>query len=80
MNYNGWTNYNTWKINLEFFDGMTYDQFYSTTQEGLVEEMMEMVETYIDNYTSSTLAYSLAMDAIADVDFREIASHYIGEE
>lgn len=25
--YNGWTNYATWRVNLEIFDGMTLDDF-----------------------------------------------------
>jgi hypothetical protein len=27
--YNGWTNYATWRVNLEMFDGITANEFSS---------------------------------------------------
>lgn len=71
--YNGWTNYNTWKINLEFFDGMSDHEFYGTTIEEVADEMKDMVEDYIDEHTSSTLAWDWAMETIKDVDWYAIA-------
>jgi hypothetical protein len=75
--YNGWTNYNTWKVNLEFFDGMSYEEFAGTTTEGLAEELKEMVEVYIDEHTSSTLAWDWAMETLRDVDWYAIAEQFI---
>ena len=80
MKYNGWTNYETWKVNLEFFDGMSYNEFAATNTNDLIEELKEMVELYLDEHTSSTLAFSWAMQSLADVNWYEIAEQFISTE
>jgi hypothetical protein len=80
MSYNGWTNYQTWKVNLEFFDGMSSQEFYSDNVENLASEMESMVEEYIDENTTGGLIYSWALDAIREVNWFEIAEHYVEEE
>jgi len=69
--YNGWTNYATWRINLEIFDGL--DQVWDA------DEARQYVEDYI-NETSSGLARDYALAFIADVNWHEIAAHYQEEE
>ncbi len=65
--YNGWTNYATWRINLEIFDGL--DQVWDA------DEARQYVEDYI--YASSSgIARDYALAFIADVNWHEIASHY----
>ena len=66
--YNGWTNYATWRVNLEIFDGSegpwdhhsakeaAEEIIYSTTQEGIGRD------------------YALAF--LSEVNWREIAEHY----
>ena len=74
--YNGWTNYATWRVNLEMFDG--YDPDGSPVDAGMLRDM---AEEYIgmDCENKSGLAYSyakaFAMAFLADVNWHEIAEH-----
>lgn len=67
--YNGWSNYATWRINLEIFDGGEF-----SNMAGF--EMREFVEELIENETSEGLARDYAMAFIADVDWMEIREHH----
>ena len=69
-NYNGWTTYATWKINLEIFDG-GYEFFKDYDAECLRDYVVESLELNCDN----DLTLSYAMDFIDDVNFYEIADH-----
>ena len=81
--YNGWTNYATWRINLEFFDncdwtGVTHE----TDHRELAEELQVSLEMYIDesvNWPTSgnSLVRDWANAFVSDVNFYEIASHII---
>lgn len=64
--YNGWSNYETWRVNLEVFDG--------SEDFNMAEfEMREFVEELIENDTKEGLARDYAMAFISNVDWREIA-------
>jgi hypothetical protein len=65
--YNGWTNYATWRVNLEIFDGL--DQVWDA------DEARQYVEDYI-HASSSGLARDYALAFISDVNWHEIAAHY----
>jgi hypothetical protein len=65
--YNGWTNYATWRINLEIFDGL--DQVWDA------DEARQYVEDYI-HASSSGIARDYALAFISDVNWHEIAAHY----
>lgn len=76
--YNGWTNYATWRVNLEIFDGSDpadlcgdLDDAYSAgkTLKAYAEEIIEQ--------TATGLALDYAMAFLADVDWEEIATHLI---
>ena len=67
--YNGWTNYPTWRVHLEMFDGMEIDD--PISPEGL----REMAEELIENYSSPGFARDFAMAFLADVNWHEIADH-----
>ena len=70
--YNGWTNYATWRVNLEFFDG-NYESY-----EGLSgAALREVFEEYLAEESGSTnsLVFSYAMAFIGDVDWYEIEEH-----
>jgi len=45
--YNGWSNYATWRINLEIFDGITLDDFHRAVDKFTEEEDGEEVERTI---------------------------------
>ena len=86
MAYNGWTNYATWRIALEIFDGIDTD-YWADDIENTTGEMLQAYsfgETLRD-YTEeqlecdNQLANSYANAFINDVNFREIAEHIIDE-
>lgn len=79
--YNGWTNYATWRINLEIFDGtsledMSWDDFDDAFELGqrVQEYAEEVVFTSNDAYS---LAESYARAFMSDVNWTEIASALI---
>jgi hypothetical protein len=77
--YNGWTNYATWRVNLEYFDSYDIRESYKAKPDAhdvsdvLRSELLEFLEMNCDN--SLTLSY--AMSFVSDVDFLEIAEHLI---
>ena len=70
-NYNGWTNYATWRVNLEMFDG------YEGTLSA--DTAREIVEEYIEGSSVEGLARDYALAFISDVNWHEIAAHYQDE-
>lgn len=77
--YNGWTNYATWRVNLEVFDGFDTD---GTTYTP------DMCRQYVDDFVDDSIRADVGAGAIlagwiasflSDVDWREIAAH-VNEE
>lgn len=89
MSYNGWTNYETWRINLEVLDGMTVEDFgvdisHDNSRDQSVDYLAGVLEDYvwetlnlIDSYRkgAGNLVDSLAMDFLRKVNWHEIAEH-----
>jgi hypothetical protein len=71
--YNGWTNYATWLIALQFFDGFDCDGS-EYPAECLQDIVIESLEDEADG-----LALSYAMAFINDVNWHEIAEHLKAE-
>ncbi len=79
--YNGWTNYETWLVNLWFDnDQGTYEMIRDFAIEEA--ESIRQIENYIENMieeSSPTLENGLYCDlmtaAISEVNFYEIAEH-----
>ena len=77
--YNGWTNYATWRVNLEIFDcmeprdigGKGMDKF--DLADCLKEYANEAIETGCDN----GLALDYARAFLSDVNWQEIAQSMI---
>ena len=69
--YNGWTNYETWLVNLEM--GLTDDShaFEARNLDDLIVELKEYAENAIDS--DNTLATCFAHNILSKVDWREIA-------
>ena len=69
MKHNGWSNYETWRINLEWFDNpvefVEYDK--NMLQEYVTERLYE--EDFVD-VNSKALSYAVAF--ISNVDWYEI--------
>ena len=70
--YNGWTNYATWRVNLEMFDG----------SEGIwtADSARDFVEDVIIDSTPDGIARDYALAFISDVNWHEIAAHYEAEQ
>ena len=88
--YNGWTNYATWRIALEMFDGYTAEDLNPNVEKATREDCKEYVETYIEDTTrwyrsldknegrnGKGLVYigGWANAFLADVNWQEIADH-----
>jgi hypothetical protein len=78
--YNGWTNYATWKINLEYFDGVTADDIGGKTLSDTASAARAWVEDAITESGAPAHVADLALAFIADVDWYEIADHLIQSE
>lgn len=65
--YNGWTNYATWRINLEMFDGC--ESYYSA------DNAREFVEECIEQTSEEGIARDYALAFISDVNWHEISEH-----
>ena len=70
--HNGWTNYATWRVNLEMFDG--YDPDGQAVSAGMLKDMAEEL-IGMECLQESGLAYSYAMAFLAEVNWHEIAEH-----
>ena len=80
--YNGWTNYATWRINLEIFDGFDPSDYYSNF-EGDAYTLSESLKDYAEQviFECSDVPDGLAKDYayafLSDVNWYEIAEHLI---
>ena len=63
--YNGWTNYSTWRIMLENFDG--------EERQLDAEECKEIVEEYLELQCDNEMTLSYALAFLNDVNWYEIA-------
>lgn len=77
MKYNGWSNYETWRIALEVFDGYQIPEEIATEGEiDVVEHLKEIVDLVVfEGINESTLAHGLLVSFISEVNFHEIAEH-----
>lgn len=82
--YNGWTNYATWRVNLEMFDGLDPDDMGWSDLEvyDLATALKEYATDALELETPSNgshmpLALSYALAFLEDVNWREIAAHML---
>lgn len=74
--YNGWTNYATWRVNLEMFDGGDFASDNDLDAYDLGQRLREFAEeTLSEQGSGMVLDYALAF--LADVNWCEIARHMI---
>lgn len=83
--YNGWTNYATWRVNLEMFDGSDWpSQIDSTDVYKLSKRIQAWAEEYIEESALPGLGRDYALAFLHDVNWYEIADHlvmdYMAEE
>jgi hypothetical protein len=81
--YNGWTNYATWRVMLEIFDGLDPFEHFANSDGNfenvnLAECLKEHAEYLITDYKSeTTLAQDYALAFLSYVNWHEIAEHMI---
>ena len=79
--YNGWTNYATWRVNLEMFDDFrVMDTYLLDDVYALGQYLRETAEVYIeDTSTEDGPARDYALAFLSDVNWYEIAKHMIDD-
>ena len=79
--YNGWTNYATWRVNLEMFDGANLSDIACPGDEDyeVAQQLREYAEEIISMGATDGLAKDYALAFLSDVNWREIAQHMIAD-
>jgi hypothetical protein len=81
--YNGWTNYATWRVNLEMFDGMDVYDAFRITEDDDASELASALEQYADDMLTMNGEKGLVVDYarafMADVNWYEIAEHMLDD-
>ena len=77
--YNGWTNYATWRVNLEIFDGIDPEDMGwagcgALDAYDLAPILREYAEEIIESMAPEGIARDYALAFIDDVNYREIAA------
>jgi len=87
--YNGWANYETWRVNLEMLDGMTLEGFgyriYNTDADSIADVVNDLkmhLKEYVWDIVSQDakgFALDLAESFLSKVDWEEIAEHMVAD-
>jgi hypothetical protein len=86
--YNGWANYETWRVKLEIFDNTPISDYSNCEDEfdpsmicayTLSDALKERAEYYIEESSQEGLARDYALAFLENVDWREIAQHMIAD-
>jgi len=88
--YNGWTNYATWRVNLEVFDGLVLTDllpiadsepksYFSGAEfySVVMDACKNYAEELIEQTSQEGLARDYALAFLSDVNWQEIAKHLI---
>ena len=67
--YNGWSNYETWRVNLEFCDDGAMEYYTNA------DSIKDYVVSYIEE-SSEGIARSYALAFLDEVNWHEIAENY----
>jgi len=76
-----WTNYETWRVNLEMFDGFDPRDYWSGSDRWESYDLRDFLKGYaeelIESSSSEGLARDYALAFLSDVDWRQIASRML---
>ena len=75
--YNGWTNYATWRVNLELFDEPENWGFDLSNRYTLKTELQLYAEDAIHQSSPEGIARDYALAFLSDVDWYQITDHLI---
>jgi len=78
--YNGWTNYETWRVQLEIFDGQTLEDITGSRRRVTAYDLGDTCKEYVESLLEEqgkgiVLDYALAF--VNNVDWIEIAKHLL---
>jgi hypothetical protein len=79
--YNGWTNYATWRVNLEIFDGIDLMDYGLEKLDAyeLSQCLKDNARDIIENTSTEGIARDYAMAFLDYVNWRELAEHYLSD-
>jgi len=86
--YNGWANYETWRVKLEIFDNTPISDYSNCEDEfdpslicahTLSEAIKERAEYYIELSSEEGLARDYALAFLSNVNWYEIATHMVAD-
>jgi hypothetical protein len=77
--YNGWRNYETWRVNLEVFDGINVREmgWHRLDRYDLGEALKDYAGEVLECGAGEGLALDYARAFVSNVDWFEIARHMI---
>lgn len=79
--YNGWTNYATWRVNLEMLDGVNprdiSSRFHPDEAYNLGHDLKEWAESLLSDLYPKGLALDYALAFLDEVDWHQIAENMI---
>ena len=79
--YNGWTNYETWRVNLEIFDGFDPRDLWAESDKWEAYDLGDFLKGYAEELIKSSstkgIARAYALAFLSDVDWRQIASRML---
>jgi len=73
--HNGWTNYATWRVNLEIIDGIDWYE----CEHVDADYVKELVEDIVFSQHKESLMSDYANAFLSEVNYHEIAEHIINE-
>jgi hypothetical protein len=81
-NYNGWTNYATWRVNLEMIDGMEdyMAESFDRSEKDVYEKSLHIkdyVESHMAIECGNQLTIDYALAFLAEVDWYQIADRLL---
>lgn len=71
--YNGWTNFETWKVNLELIDGIDPNDYRGMDEAEIRDSLKALVEEVLEVHPDLALSYALSF--VNSVDFWQIAEN-----
>ena len=82
--YNGWTNYATWRVSLEIFDGFDPSDYFSNLDTNDTYSLSKCLQDYAEQVlfecaTVEGLAADYARAFLSDVNWYEIAEHMLDD-
>jgi len=70
--YNGWTNYPTWRVMLEVFDGMEFDDI-EPSRDACKDFVQELLDAATGNAPEGSIFQGWVSAWLSDVNWDEIA-------